>query len=80
MTNTLEGRELAVTCAEAMGWHIDGKLWFDANGCCAGWVSAEPYPSASEMLAWLRSRLDTEALQRLVVAVAKRGSKSKETP
>lgn len=107
--NELTGRELAVACARAMGWHRNEYGgWYRPDGA---WrfhdADGVPMVSVDEALAWLHERGDidiemtklrgcevklwlragagfvvqrarastlTEALQRLVVAVAKRGA------
>lgn len=108
-TNELTGRELAVACAEAMGWtHDKGTLWQSGSGWLRCVVNSPA--TVDELLAWLKSKAEpgaflrlessmvdcpepwsaersgdcyvpivhgsnlTEALQRLVVAVAQRGS------
>lgn len=63
MTNTLEGRELAVACARAMGLRVDGGdvsrsdgVWrgpVDADGCYECGQMHTGLPTVDEMLAWL---------------------------
>lgn len=103
--NELTGRELAVACARAMGWHrTERGSWFNPQSPVAHVPSAGPnldealawlhergivttasshrvteasfvaIPSMESLEKWVRGSNLTEALQRLVVAVAQRGS------